>query len=64
MSFGEVGLTGELRAVNCAAQRIWEAYRLGFHTCIMPDQDLGENIPKEMNIVRVKSVADAIRAVL
>ena len=64
MSFGEVGLTGELRAVSCAGQRIWEAYRLGFHTCILPDQDIGENVPKEMNLVRVRTLAEAIRAVL
>lgn len=64
MSFGEVGLTGELRAVNGASQRIWEAYRLGFHTCIMPVQEIGESIPQEMNVVRVKTIADAIRAVL
>lgn len=64
MSFGEVGLTGELRAVTGAAQRIWEAYRLGFHTCIMPDQEIGENIPQDMNIVRMKTIADAIAAVL
>lgn len=64
MSFGEVGLTGELRAVNGAAQRIWEAYRLGFHTCIMPDQEIGEGIPHEMNVVRMKTIVDAIGAVL
>ena len=64
MSFGEVGLTGELRAVSCAAQRIWEGYRLGFHTCIMPEQDLGDNVPKDMNIVKVKSVAEALKMVL
>ena len=64
MSFGEIGLTGEVRAVSCAGQRIWEAYRLGFHTCIVPEQDIGENIPKEMNIVKVKNIMQAIRAVL
>ncbi|MCF2670383.1 MAG: DNA repair protein RadA [Butyricicoccus sp.] len=64
MSFGEVGLTGELRAVSSAAQRIQEAYRLGFHTCIMPMQDLGDGLPKDMNVVQVRTVQDAIRAVL
>lgn len=63
MSFGEVGLTGELRAVNCAAQRIGEAYRLGFHTCIVPDQDIGD-VPPSMNVVRVKTIQQAIAAVL
>lgn len=63
MSFGEVGLTGELRAVSCAAQRIWEGYRLGFHTCIMPVQEIGD-VPKQMNVVQVKTVQEALRAVL
>ena len=63
MSFGEVGLTGELRAVSCAAQRIWEGYRLGFHTCIMPEQDVGD-IPEHMNVVQVKTIQEALKAVL
>lgn len=36
MVFGEVGLTGEVRAVNMAEQRVAEAAKLGFTTCIMP----------------------------
>lgn len=64
MSFGEIGLTGELRSVNNAAQRISEAYRLGFHTCIIPDQEIESDIAGKMNIVRVKTVGDAILAVL
>ena len=64
MSFGEIGLTGELRAVSNASQRIGEAYRLGFHTCVMPDQELSDKLPGKMNIVRVKTVGEAISAVL
>lgn len=64
MSFGEIGLTGELRAVSNAAQRINEASRLGFHTCIMPAQDIDDELTKKMNVVRVRTVADAISAVL
>ena len=64
MSFGEVVLTGELRAVSIAGQRINEAYRLGFHTCVMPDQEVDEELARKMNLVRVKTVGDAIKAVL
>ena len=56
--------TGELRAVSNPGQRINEAYRLGFHTCIMPMQDVDEDLLQKMNIVRAKTVGDAIRAVL
>ena len=34
--FGEVGLVGEVRAVNQAEQRVLEAAKLGFDRCIMP----------------------------
>jgi DNA repair protein RadA/Sms len=36
MVFGEVGLSGEIRAVNMAQQRVQEAKRLGFKKVIMP----------------------------
>lgn len=34
--FGEVGLSGEVRAVNMAEQRVLEAKKLGFEVCILP----------------------------
>lgn len=36
MAFGEVGLSGEVRAVSMAAQRVAEARKLGFDTCVVP----------------------------
>ena len=36
IAFGEVGLSGEVRAVSQAAQRVAEAEKLGFDTCILP----------------------------
>ena len=63
MSFGEVGLTGELRAVTAVGQRIHEAIRLGFTTCIMPKQDIGRmEIPKTFRIVQTENIAQAIGA--
>ncbi|MCR4740680.1 MAG: DNA repair protein RadA [Lachnospiraceae bacterium] len=38
--FGEVGLGGEVRSVNNPAQRIMEAKKLGFSTCMMPQSTL------------------------
>ncbi len=35
--FGEVGLSGEVRGVSMAEQRIQEAAKLGFSTCILPE---------------------------
>ena len=34
--FGEVGLTGEIRAVQLAESRIKEAFNLGFNVCVLP----------------------------
>ena len=35
-NLGEVGLTGEVRAVNLIDKRLKEAEKLGFKTCIIP----------------------------
>lgn len=35
--FGEVGLSGEVRAVSMPEQRVAEARKLGFKTCVMPE---------------------------
>ena len=35
--FGEVGLSGEVRAVTMPEQRVAEARKLGFKTCVLPE---------------------------
>ncbi len=47
--FGEIGLTGEVRAVNMAEQRVIEAEKMGFKTCILPQGNIN-NIKKSNNI--------------
>lgn len=62
LAFGEVGLSGEVRAVSQAGQRVQEAKKLGFTTIILP-QVCREQI-KEVEGVRlcgVRTVADAVR---
>lgn len=34
--FGEVGLTGEVRAVSMAEQRVNDAKKMGYEICILP----------------------------
>ena len=36
IAFGEIGLSGEIRAVSMAEQRVQEAAKMGFKTCILP----------------------------
>ena len=59
--FGEVGLSGEVRAVSMAEQRVQEAAKLGFEVCILPEASRAsmQNV-KGIKLVGVKSVKDAI----
>ena len=63
VAFGEVGLSGEVRAVSLCEQRIAEAHKLGFGTCILPASSLKRlKIPEGMHVKGVKSIADAAEA--
>ena len=62
LAFGEVGLSGEVRAVSMPKQRVMEAKKLGFHTCILPGvsvESVGE--VSKMKIIGVKNVSEAIQ---
>ncbi len=63
--FGEVGLSGEVRAVSMAEQRVLEAKKLGFHTCILPEV-CRTNIKEVQGIrlVGVNTVKDAMHYVM
>ena len=60
--FGEVGLSGEVRAVNMPEQRVAEAKKLGFTTCIMPEvsREVVKNI-KGIKIIGVKTINEALQ---
>jgi len=57
---GEVGLGGELRQVAQTPRRLAEAARLGFQRAIVPAS--APDIVGAMELVRVASVAEAVRA--
>lgn len=64
---GEIGLSGEIRAVNNIEKRIKEAQKLGFKKAIIPYanskfEEGVEKIGKGIEIVRVKRLIDAITA--
>ncbi len=64
-AFGEVGLTGELRAVTGAQQRVKEIKRLGFKKCILPLQNAKDVEEIDgIQIYPVKNIRDAIKACL
>ncbi|MEF2969085.1 DNA repair protein RadA [Paenibacillus sp. M1] len=63
--FGEVGLTGEVRAVARAEQRVKEAAKLGFKRVIMPEKSMkGWKGPKDIQLIGVNTVADALAVAL
>lgn len=64
-AIGEVGLTGEIRAVTGLQQRLSEASRTGFKTCIIPRHGTGNvTAPDGMELLRVRNIREAIQLVL
>ena len=65
MAFGEVGLSGEVRAVTMAAQRVAEAKKLGFDTVILPEV-CRSSVEKTAGIrlVYVSWIQDAIKYIM
>ena len=60
---GEVGLTGEIRAVNMIDKRLKEAQRLGIKRIIIPQNNM--KLLKEsykLDIIGVKNINEALRA--
>ena len=59
--FGEVGLSGEVRAVSQAEQRVTEAAKLGFTSCILPRVCMDKMKPvKGIKLFGVSNVREAI----
>lgn len=65
ISFGEIGLGGEIRSVSNAAQRIHEAERMGFNKVIIPKQNASSIDPKnhEIEIIPVSTLKQAFRTI-
>ena len=61
VAIGEVGLTGEIRSVSHMNQRLAEVARLGFKKCIIPRNGSEKlEIPKELDVYRVRNLREAI----
>ncbi len=62
IAIGEVGLTGEVRAVNMIEKRVKEAEKLGFKTCIIPESN--KKLLKDkynLDIIGVKNINEAMK---
>lgn len=61
IAFGEIGLGGELRAVSHTVQRVAEAERLGFQSCILPKQAL-KNLDLSRHSIQIIGVSSLQQA--
>ncbi|MBB2184144.1 DNA repair protein RadA [Lachnospiraceae bacterium MD1] len=58
--FGEVGLTGEIRAVNMAEQRVAEAAKMGFEICILPQANKDHIKKAGIKLIGVKNIQEVL----
>ena len=60
-AFGEIGLSGEIRAVKQAALRLQEGEKLGFKRCILPRISLeAVQVSKGIECIGVSTLADLL----
>ena len=61
-AIGEVGLSGEVRSVSHAPQRLSEVHRLGFTKCIVPVQQ-GDMLraPDGLQLIPVKNIGQVLQ---
>ena len=65
VAIGEVGLTGEIRAVSQMNQRLAEAARLGFKKCIIPRNGTEKcEIPQGLSVYRVRNLREAMETAM
>ena len=62
IAFGEIGLSGEIRAVSRVDRRVFEAIRLGFTKIAVPFRSAQrlEKIPEGIDVVPVKTIFDLL----
>ncbi len=60
VSFGELGLAGEVRPVRYGSERIAAAAKQGFRRCIVPAANQPKKAPKGIEVIGVKRLKDAL----
>ena len=64
ISFGEIGLAGEVRPVRFGTERISEAAKQGFSIALVPRANVPKQKPKGIELVGVRNLAEALDAAL
>lgn len=62
MSFGEIGLAGEVRPVRFGTERIAEAAKQGFSRAIVPQANAPKKAPAGIEVVAVNRLGEALDA--
>ena len=62
VSFGEIGLAGEIRPVRFGTERIAAAAKQGFTKAIVPVGNVPKRAPKGIEVIGVRRLADALDA--
>lgn len=60
VAFGEIGLSGEIRAVPSGLERIRQAAQQGFRHCVCPKANAPKKPPQGINLVPVETLAEAL----
>lgn len=60
IAFGEIGLSGEIRAVPSGLERIKQAAQQGFKFCICPKANAPKSPPSGMTLIAVETLSEAI----
>ena len=63
VAFGEIGLSGEVRAVQRGQDRLKEALKLGFNRAIIPIANAPKISPKGIELIKVEHISQAIDAI-
>lgn len=61
---GEVGLSGEVRAVSQMDSRLNECAKMGFKNCVIPADNKKVKIPNGLNVIYINHVTQLIDAIL
>ena len=60
LAFGEVGLSGEIRAVPSGLERIRQAAQQGFQYCICPKANAPKTLPHGIKVYAVETLVEAL----
>ena len=62
IAFGEIGLSGEVRAVSHIDYRVKEAVRLGFTKIVLPKKNISAHlsVPKGVELVGITNIYEAL----